>query len=211
MWIKLHRKLLRWDYFRDPEMVQLFIWMLLKANHEPTVFRGHEIPRGSFVFGRDMAKRELGLSHSKIRNRLTNLQNDQQITIKTTNKFSVVTLVNWEEYQDGKDKITSKTTNKLTNKPPSKRPHIKKRRREEEKNINIIPSLNDFLEYAKEKKPDVDLTVVKMKFESWKENEWKDGNDRPIKNWKSKLLNTLPYLPETKNESTALSFGGHEN
>ena len=67
------------------------------------------------------------------------------------------------------------------------------------KNINInIPTYNEFEEYACEKKPDVDLYTLRMKYESWVQNDWKDGNDNPIKNWKSKLLNTLPYL-KTRN------------
>lgn len=60
------------------------------------------------------------------------------------------------------------------------------------------PSLNDFIEYAKSKKPNIDVIHVKSKYESWVENGWKDGNDKEIKNWKIKLNNTLPYLKEIK-------------
>ena len=31
---------------------------------------------------------------------------------------------------------------------------------------------------------------------AWVENGWKDGNDKQIKNWKTKLTNTIPYLRE---------------
>lgn len=68
------------------------------------------------------------------------------------------------------------------------------------------PTIEEFIEYAILKKPDVDLESVKLKFESWKENNWKTGGgkSRKIKNWKSTLLNTLPHLKEknsTKKES----------
>ena len=60
--------------------------------------------------------------------------------------------------------------------------------------INNIPDIGIFFSYALRKRPDVDELSVKMKYESWKENGWKDNNGKEIKNWKTKLLNTLPYL-----------------
>jgi hypothetical protein len=35
---------------------------------------------------------------------------------------------------------------------------------------------------------------LKSKFLSWVENDWKDGNNKPIKSWKSKIRNTIPFL-----------------
>lgn len=66
-----------------------------------------------------------------------------------------------------------------------------------------IPQFSEFLEYALEKKPNVDQEAVKLKYESWKVNGWKTGGKSPrkIKNWKSTLLNTLKHLGEQKVES----------
>jgi len=60
-----------------------------------------------------------------------------------------------------------------------------------------IPAYEDFLKYAVSKKPKLNPDELKLKYESWVENNWKDGNDKPIKNWKTKILNTLPYISET--------------
>jgi len=57
-----------------------------------------------------------------------------------------------------------------------------------------IPEFDEFLQYAIQQVPNVNKEQVKLKYESWKVNEWKDGNDKPIKNWKSKLNQTLPYI-----------------
>jgi len=59
-----------------------------------------------------------------------------------------------------------------------------------------VPDFFEFLEYAKEQKPLIDEFSVKAKYESWVENNWKDGNNNKIKNWKTKLKNTLPFLKE---------------
>ena len=42
---------------------------------------------------------------------------------------------------------------------------------------------------------------VELKYLSWVENGWKDGNDKPIKNWKSKLLNTIPHIKESASKT----------
>ena len=68
-----------------------------------------------------------------------------------------------------------------------------------------IPEFEEFKNYALEKKEDVCLNALKLKHESWKENNWKNGNGKKIINWKSTLLNTLPYLKEkssAKKENT---------
>lgn len=61
-----------------------------------------------------------------------------------------------------------------------------------------IPPLELFLDYAIEKKPTVDQEAVKLKYQSWLNENWSNGKGRKIKNWKTSLLNTLPYLPEKK-------------
>lgn len=64
-----------------------------------------------------------------------------------------------------------------------------------------IPDYSEFKEYALEKKPDIDLETLRFKYESWVENDWQTGTDRPrqIKNWKTTLLNTLPHLKTITN------------
>lgn len=63
-----------------------------------------------------------------------------------------------------------------------------------------IPDYSEFLKYALEKHPNVDATLLKLKYDAWVENGWKDGHDNKIKKWKSKLLQTLPHL--TKQNTT---------
>lgn len=65
-----------------------------------------------------------------------------------------------------------------------------------------LPSVLEFVQYglenAKEKGLNISDTSLELKFQAWKENGWKNGNGRPIKNWKSSLLNTLKYLHDDK-------------
>lgn len=76
----------------------------------------------------------------------------------------------------------------------------------EDVNKEVIPTLSEFGKYAIEKEPTLDKNSIKLKYDSWVENGWKDGNNKKIINWKSKLLNTIPYL--TKSET---KVGGSKN
>lgn len=64
--------------------------------------------------------------------------------------------------------------------------------------VTSTPAFNEFLLYAKEKEPSINPAALKNKYDAWIENGWRNGNDKPIKNWKSALLQTLPYLPKTE-------------
>lgn len=79
--------------------------------------------------------------------------------------------------------------------------------KEDKSKLNVVPEFSVFLNYAIEQKPKVDNHLVKLKYDSWVANDWKDGNNNKIKNWKSKLNNTLPFISEKKNtENNQMNF-----
>jgi hypothetical protein len=61
------------------------------------------------------------------------------------------------------------------------------------KDINI-PTWDLFLAYGIEKEPSIKISALKNKYDAWIVNDWRNGNDKPIKNWKSALLQTLAYI-----------------
>lgn len=66
----------------------------------------------------------------------------------------------------------------------------------------IIPSFDEFKIYALENKKDVNIESLNLKYKAWVENGWSTGNDRKIKNWKSTLLNTLPFIESKQQNNT---------
>ena len=89
----------------------------------------------------------------------------------------------------------------------SRREEIEEKEKEKSKKKKSPPSPEEFVAFALEKKPDVDPEVVTLKYQAWIENDWKDGNDKPIKNWKTKLLNTIPHLPKHKDGFSVIQGG----
>lgn len=72
-------------------------------------------------------------------------------------------------------------------------------------NVNVstdvdIPAYEDFKEYALDKCSELNFNVpensINAKYQSWKANGWRNGNGKKIKNWKTTILNTLPYLQQ---------------
>ena len=69
-------------------------------------------------------------------------------------------------------------------------------REDKKRKENNIPEFSEFLTYGLEKEKLLCENGLKLKYDAWIENGWKDGNQRKIINWKSKLLNTIQYLPK---------------
>lgn len=107
-YIKLHRKILEWEWYGDSNVTRVFLHFLLIANREEKKWRGVTIPKWSLVTGRLQLSETLWLSERQIRTALTKLKTTNEIAIQTTNYFSVIEVKNWQMYQDQK---TSKTTN----------------------------------------------------------------------------------------------------
>lgn len=166
-WIKLHRQLTEWEWFKDHKTFHLFTYILLSANHEKTRFMGHDIPAGAFVSGLLSMAENTGLSQQNIRTSLKKLSDTGEITIKTTNKFSIISIVNWKKYQDANKQLTNdqQTTNKpLTTDKESKNIRIKEYIPPEGVAISVW---QDFVNHRKKKRADITETVMaRIKYEA---------------------------------------------
>ncbi len=118
-WIKLHRQIIDWEWYDDANTFRLFIHLLLLSNHKENKWHGTTIKRGQCIVGRKELSKKLRISQQSIRTSLTRLKSTNEITSKSTNKFSIITIINWEQYQDKETKSTSKSTKSLTNNQPA--------------------------------------------------------------------------------------------
>lgn len=123
-WIKLHRKIVDWEWFTSPSTLQLFIYLLLRANKEDKKWRGILIKRGQLVTSVATISEETKLSTQQVRTSLNRLKSTNEITSKTTNRFTLVTVCKYESYQpyeeveqQTKQQALQQTNNKqITNK-----------------------------------------------------------------------------------------------
>tara|TARA_R100000951_G_scaffold115287_1_gene122906 strand:- start:489 stop:1274 length:786 start_codon:yes stop_codon:yes gene_type:complete len=99
--VLLYRQSIDSEVFSDPHLWHLFSWCLFKANYKDKVFKGTLVPRGSFVSGRFVASEQLGIPPATWYKRMKRLEQTGCISIKGSSKFSVVTIVKYEQYQSG--------------------------------------------------------------------------------------------------------------
>lgn len=117
-WIKLYRKILKSPIWENEKALKVWIWCLVKATHEERMqLVGQQevlLQKGQFVFGRKKASKELQMSESMVYRYMKVLEKLQMLNIKPNNKFSVVSIEKWEDYQENKEIIDSKINNKRT-------------------------------------------------------------------------------------------------
>jgi hypothetical protein len=81
-------------------------------------------------------------------------------------------------------------------------------------NKPVIPTEVDFLNYCKEllkEKYGPLEFALKEKLKAWVQNGWKDGNEKEIKNWKTKIGNVIPYLKPMGSTAPKIELKPSEN
>lgn len=97
--IKLHRKIVAWEWYQDANTRSVFIHLLLMANYEPKKWRGRLIERGQRITSLANLSSELGLTIRQTRTALKHLETTGEVTRQTTSEFTILTLCNYDSYQ----------------------------------------------------------------------------------------------------------------
>lgn len=97
--IKLYRRINDWEWKKKPLTIALFVHLLLRASYKETSWQGIKIEAGQIVVGRKTLSKETGLSEQQIRTAIKHLKSTNEITIKSTNRFSIITVCNYSKYQ----------------------------------------------------------------------------------------------------------------
>lgn len=122
-YVKLWRKTLDSGLLQNGPAWQLFCYLLLRATHKPRriVVGGVvcELVPGEAVFGRSKASADLGLSEQQIRTALNLLKKMKIATSRSTNKFTIVLLINWHNYQDEQAAANQQTNQPATSNQPA--------------------------------------------------------------------------------------------
>jgi uncharacterized protein YehS (DUF1456 family) len=102
-WIKVYRKIMDKGYYKRSQYVHLWVHVLLKASHDETEFiwngKIEKLKPGQFLTGRKQLSLETGISQTTIERILEMLESEHQIGQQKTNKFRLLTVINWLEYQ----------------------------------------------------------------------------------------------------------------
>ena len=114
-YIKLHRSILEWEWITDPITVTVWIYCLARANYEVARWEGLILQPGQFVTSIRHIAEDLGLSVQNVQTALKHLKSTNELTSKSTNKYTVITIEKWTMYQTAGEKVINKVINTLTN------------------------------------------------------------------------------------------------
>lgn len=110
-WVKLYYSLLEWEWAGDPNMVALWVHLLLSANYEDKRWKGIVIRRGQFVTSLHSLTEQTGISIRSLRTCLERLKQTGEIEEKTTNRFRIITICNFGSYQAKETRTDNQPTN----------------------------------------------------------------------------------------------------
>lgn len=103
-WIKLHRNMLDWEWYEDVSTTRVFIHLLLTANHKDKKWKGEVIKRGSLVTSIRHLAEDTRLSTPTIQKCLKKLIKTGEIRKRSTNKYTIIEVVNYSKYQADDDR-----------------------------------------------------------------------------------------------------------
>lgn len=110
-WIKLHRKLLEWEWYDDVNVRIVFLHCLLKANYEDKKWKGIIIKRGSFISSISNLSTEIGITEQKLRTAIKKLKLTNEIASESTNSNTVFTVIRYNLYQSDNEPNNKPVTN----------------------------------------------------------------------------------------------------
>jgi len=154
-WIKIHRKILEWEWYDDANTFRLFVHLLLKANHKDKNYKGQLVKVGSLLTGRELLSQQTGLSVRQVRTCLERLKSTNEVTIKSSKQGTIIEVVKYKNYQV----MTNETT---TGRPTNDQQTTTNKNVKNEKEV----MLDEWIEYRKQiKKPIRQSTIGLLKKE----------------------------------------------
>ena len=195
-WIKIHRKFLDWEWFNKSEAVHLFLYMLIKANHKDAKWQGNDVKRGQFISSLGNISNATGISIQQIRTILKKLEKTNEIEVKSTSQFTIVTICKYECYQDENDTANKPLTNnqQTTNKQSTTNKNDKKEKNEKEV---ILDSWIDYRKSIRKALSQATINTILKKMESYSNEQCKYVINNSIENgWQGLFWDKVQTIQE---------------
>ena len=138
--IKVYEQIVNWEWFKHPNTLCLFIYLLLKANYKDLDFHGRTIRRGQILTSLTSISTGTGLSVQQARTALAHLISTGEVTDEATNQGRLITVIKYDEYQTSTGNLTG--NQQAINKQPN-------RQSTSDLTSNLTPSI-EYIEYIEQ-------------------------------------------------------------
>lgn len=192
--IKIYEQIINWEWFRYPDTLQLFVYLLVKANYKEGSFQGVKVGRGQYLTSLSKLGQATGQSIRQIRDNLKHLEMTGEVTSQTTNRYRIITIVRYDEYQKGDKQIDKQsdkqldkqTTSKVTNKTATSIENIEIYKDRNIEGKFIPPTVTEISSYIKEIGSTVDPEYF---YDHYAAVGWTLKGGQKMKDWKATLRN----------------------
>lgn len=114
-WVKLYRKFTEWEWYGNPTVKIVFLDLLLNANHIDGKWQGKEIKRGQLITSVSKIANRNGLSVQQVRTALNKLKETGEIQLTSTNRSTLVNVLNYAKFQGVFDTEQQTNNKQITN------------------------------------------------------------------------------------------------
>jgi len=202
-WIRIDRDITSHWIFKDEWKFRNWIDLLTLVNHseQKVNLKGTVLTckRGQTLCSLDTLAKRWNCDKSKVRRFLKLLESDSMIELKSEHITTRLTICKYDTYQGERNADETKVKHKRNASETQMTPNKNDKKEKKE----TIPTFDEFLAYAISLKPNINTEDVRLKYNSWIENDWsvnRNGKLQPILRWKVTLSNTMPYLREVEIE-----------
>lgn len=98
--VKLHRSLLKWEWYDDLNTFKLFMHLLLTVNYYDRQWRGKTVKRGSRITSYAILAKETKLSIKSVRTAIKHLISTGEVAKVSNSEYTIITVNNYDKYQD---------------------------------------------------------------------------------------------------------------
>lgn len=107
-YIKIYRKLADWEHFDDSYTFHVYMFLLIFAVGNDTIYNGIHLKAGQFVTTVKKISERTGLTVKQVRRCIDVLKESGEITTDSTNQYTIFTVLNYSRYQGKKSKKDDK-------------------------------------------------------------------------------------------------------
>lgn len=186
---------MEWGWWKDSHTLHIFLFLLINANFRENTFLGYKIFRGQCIIGRKTLSENTGMSERAVRTSLKHLKLTSEITIKTTNRFSIITICNYDKYNPSDFTSDQQDNSSSDQQVTSKR-----------------PASDQQVTTPREGKKDKNNTYT-SEFESfWAAYPKKSGKGAAWKSWRKIPKEAMPFIMDAlkwqiKSEQWTINHG----
>lgn len=98
-WLKLHRSFINWEWYKDNNTKVVFLHLLINACIKPCVIMRNQLQVGQYLTTTTELAKSCNITLKQCRTAINHLLSTDNITISTTNKYTIFTIVNFAKYQ----------------------------------------------------------------------------------------------------------------